>query len=29
MLGAADAVSEAAAMGDISAGQARDELYEI
>nr|WP_137933055.1 TetR family transcriptional regulator [Mesorhizobium comanense] len=28
MLGAADAVSEAAAMGDISAGQARDELYE-
>ncbi|WP_246675423.1 TetR family transcriptional regulator [Mesorhizobium sp. B2-3-4] len=28
MLGAADAVSEAAATGDISAGQARDELYE-
>lgn len=28
MLGAADAVSEAAAMGEISAGQARDELFE-
>lgn len=28
MLGAADAVSDAAAMGDISAGQAQEELYE-